>query len=208
MPIDGVRKEVCRVTFLDVFQIKKKKIQVLQKKMNAGQVTVEEGRGKYQRSSVSTTAALKRTMKTHIYSQAIQPVHYSRKQNRNSFYLKPGLTIRDMYKSFCTSNPLIPNIDQKEKLFREVFADSGVGLTQPHTDTCKVCDRNHLRLLLATTLAEENRVKSEIDEHLLHADEGYRVMAANIQESRTNPNVVVKIIDLQQVHTYTTFNVL
>lgn len=136
-------------------------------------------------------------MRAHVYRQAIEPVHYSRQLNRQHF-LPSHLNVTRMFKDFMQSNPQIPDVATKQWLYRETFRETGIMLKRPRSDTCRVCDKLHIDLLVANQ-QDEITVRGEIHEHHLKADIGYRAMTNDIRASTANPNLVVKVVDMQQV---------
>lgn len=73
----GTFVHVCRQTFMDVFDIKHKRIEILLKKKKQGETVYNEGRGKYHRESKFTEQDTQQ-VKNHINSIPRTESHYSR----------------------------------------------------------------------------------------------------------------------------------
>lgn len=188
--------EVCRLTFIDTFQITKRRVETIQNKIKNNIDTPIDGRGKHRNRPHAIPNLVRRMIRQHIDSFPRQLSHYSRK-NSEKECLSPDLSLSKMYSLFIELNP---DVKASKTLYEEVFTkEFNLRFGVPRSDTCKYCDMNYIKLISAKT--EEERKNIEIQSNLHHskADQAYKQLKQDADIARKNKNIIVLCVDLQQV---------
>lgn len=194
--VQAERKEVCHKSFLHFHSITPCIIRKVQDRLKRGEVSAVDGRGKAPNPH-KVSDEVRESIKTHILSYRFEPVHYSRERGAD-VYLPSDVTIPRMYEDFKAKHPNIIGVENKEWLYREIFASLNVLPRQPLTDTCKNCDLLHVSAASAPAI-ERNAFEDALQYHQSNAEQGYKSMYEDIRLSRIDPNLEVKCIDLQQI---------
>ncbi|KAL4104233.1 hypothetical protein QTP88_019542 [Uroleucon formosanum] len=188
--------EVCRLTFIDTFQITKRRVETIQNKIKNNIGTPIDDRGKHRNRPHAIPNLVRQMIRQHIDSFPRQLSHYSRKNSEKEF-LSSDLSLSKMYSLFIELNP---DVKASKTLYEEVFTkEFNLRFGVPRSDTCKYCDMNYIKLISAKT--EEERKNIEIQSNLHHskADQAYKQLKQDADIARKNKNIIVLCVDLQQV---------
>jgi len=189
--------QVCKDTFLNTFNITRRRVMTLQDKIKSGILIPKDGRGKHSNRPHAIDAPVKDLIRQRIYSLSRQPSHYSRLTTDNLQCLSPDLNLCKLYRSFKNK---YPNINTSQRIYNNVFqSEFKLRFGYPRSDTCKQCDFFYNKLIAADT--EEERKKIEIDSMLHHsrAEQSYDALKKDTEFARLNSSTVVLCVDLQQV---------
>lgn len=193
----GVRNEICKATFMDIFQISLGIVENLQIKIKEGQIFIRDGRGRHFHHN-ATPQAVKNSMLIHINSYPQYENHYSRAK-LGDYYLSSDLTVNEMFRGFIQAHPNIPGAIHMKTTFYEVFNKSGLKIGQPKSDTCKECDRLKVNQLSAISANARTVVLDDRHLHLTTVNTGFEEMRSDIEMSRNDPSYITLCGDLQQV---------
>lgn len=178
---------VCKKAFCSLFQISTKKVEIIQKKHSAGQITPAlDKRGKHSNRANKTMDEVVNAVVDHISSFPADSSHYSRNSNSNRKYLSPTLSISQMHKLYieeCTAKELPKQYFIKYGVYANTFSTKfNLSFGQPRSDTCATCDANE---------ADEN--------HKIKYRQAFEQQKVDRQRAKSDGNVVYLSIDLQQV---------
>jgi len=138
--------EVCRLTFIDTFQIIKRRVETIQIKIKNNIDTPIDGRGKHRNIPHAIPNSVRLMMRQRIDSFPRQLSHYSRK-NSEKECLSPDLSLSKMYSLFIE---LSPDVKASKTLYEEIFTkEFSLRFGVPRSDTCKYCDMNYIKLISA-----------------------------------------------------------
>lgn len=128
----------------------------------------------------------------HINNFPIMENHYSRKDSGKKC-LSMDLSVKKMYRMFVEENP---ESHVNYCFYRKVFnRDFNLRFGSPRSDTCKTCDENYAKLVLARDQEARQIIVNESQLHHMKADVAYKELAENGRD----PNYVTLCMDLQQV---------
>lgn len=178
---------VCKQAFCSIFQISTKKVEIIQKKHAAGEVTPScDKRGKHTNRANKTADEVMAEVIDHISSFPAESSHYSRNKNPDKKYLAPTLSISQMHKLYierCKSKNASKEYFIKYSLYASIFSNKfNLSFGQPRSDTCAICDAN------------------EADEH--HAmmyRKAFDQQKIDRERAKKNGKVLFLTMDLQQV---------
>lgn len=122
---------------MDVHKIKRKAVAILQNRLQNGDVSVVDQRGKHNNGARNIGQELKEMMKAHVLQYPLEHVHYSRR-HENDQYLPSNLTVALMFREFRHEHPNMAGLENKEWLYRSIFKDTNIRISQPKTDTCSL----------------------------------------------------------------------
>lgn len=184
--LEGKQTLVCKRALMALYQISKKKIEVIQTKMKRKSVTSSpDKRGRHDNRPNKIPDAVKEYVKEHISSFPAEHAHYSRTHNINRKYLSPLLTLPKMHRLYldlCEGENKPSSYKIKECSYRSIFVNEfNLSFRQPRSDTCSTCDSGKAS-----------------NEHVENYREAFDAMKADRDLARTSENVVYITIDLQQ----------
>jgi len=150
--VNGVRMEVCRTTICSVFGITPERIKTIKKKLEAGEVSPSDQRGKHSNHK-TIDEAVRQHIRDHINQFPLYESHYCRADAApDRRYLEPGLTLTKMYSLF-KQYQLENRLPSAQKwLYNDIFKREfrHLSLSTPKNDTCDQCDRFKAKLADAT----------------------------------------------------------
>lgn len=136
--------QVCKSAFCEIFQIGRKKVDIIQERHKEGASPREDLQGKHSNRPHKTQDYVITYIIEHINSFPAESSHYSRNNNPNRKYLSPTLNIHKLfllYSEKCDeeNKPLCYKV--KEETFRNIFCTQfNLGFGNPQSDTCSKCD--------------------------------------------------------------------
>ena len=198
--LKGKEVEVCKKTFCDVHSVGKRRIEVLCEKLKAGDLLVQDNRGRHQNRH-TVPDYIKEQIREHIRSFPRRQSHYSRDDNRRREYLPEGLSIAQMHRLYLsTYEPIVDHPHSaKEWLYCKIFNEEfNLGFGYPRSDTCQMCDE--LTISIVNTSSEEQRseISMKLAEHQLRASQAYQLLRNDTDLSKSDPDLHVITFDLQQ----------
>lgn len=192
--VDDMR--VCAPTLKNIFQIGKNRLETVQKKMKDGHLVPKDRRGSHMNRPRMLSFADRNTIKDHIGSFPIMENHYSRKDSRKNC-LSMDLSVKKMYCMFKQDHP---ECRVNYCFYRKVFnRDFNLRFGSPRSDTCKTCDENYAKLVLARDAESRQVILNESQIHHMKADNAYKELAENSK----NLNFVTLCVDLQVLFLFT-----
>lgn len=138
--VDGKRHPVCKVTFMDVFRVTKDRILTVCSKMQAGDLTLSDKRGRHSKTKVDPD--VKDRIRAHIQSFPTYESHYGRRNGQNSGkYLPQELNLTKMYSLFIEQCREYDNSEAEQWVYTDIFRkDFKLSFLAPKLDTCDTCD--------------------------------------------------------------------
>lgn len=191
---DGNIAHVCKVTFMEVFGITRRRTLTLVTAKKSGEVVYVEKRGNKVKNRKYTEED-EQCVITHINAFPRDESHYSRARSSKE-YLSQDLSINSLYKSFKLAYP-DKNISHRFyfKTFKSKFPN--LSFKTPRTDTCSTCD------LLNTEIKcqpGDNTIKKKLELHHRKAERSRAEMKKDHVNSQLPSSDTCTIsIDLQQV---------
>lgn len=196
--VNGSRVICCRETFMQIHQVTADMLKTVHRKIKDGSICIMDGRGQHDNRPHKIDQQVKAMMMHHIRQYPTYESHYARQQHPQKF-LSPDLSIDRMFSQFCSANPSISNVTHHHWLYSSIFRSTGLKIGEPKADTCRECDKLKIDIKFATNAADKARFEDQRDIHQTYAEEARDSMEADIQRSKTDPNYVTKVVDMQQV---------
>lgn len=135
---------VCKTAFCEIFQIGRKKVELLQKQIKIEVFPQADKRGKHLSRPHKMSDEVMQYIVSHIESFPSESSHYSRNNNPNRKYLSPLLNISKMfslYKQKCVDDNKPECYSIKDTTYRKIFCQSfNLNFGNPRSDTCSRCD--------------------------------------------------------------------
>lgn len=192
LPINGIRKKVCKPMFLNTLGIKKGVVDIALKKRTKENVATSDGRGK--RNSKILDPAIVRDIISHIQSFPCVPSHYCRAESTRK-YLDASLNLATMYRMYvqwCQENN--EKAPAKLSTYRNVFKDNfNLGFHTPRKDQCRVC------VAFNNDAYPTEGTKTNYETHLKLKDNARDAKRLDKEVAATNNTIVSCNFDLQQV---------
>lgn len=186
---------ICRKMLCAIYRITPRRVQLLLDKIKFNK-PLSDGRGLHGNHPHTITDETKELIKQHISSFPLQENHYSRSQSKKNC-LNPNLNIKKMWKLYLIKHP---ESHVTLHFYRDIFnSDFNLRFGVPRSDTCAYCDRLYVKLIAADDEEERKKIENESQIHHSRADLAYKSLAEDTTFSRSNENVIVLCIDLQQV---------
>lgn len=178
---------ICKQAFCSLFQISTKKVEIIQRKHSAGELTPSsDKRGKHTNRPNKTADEVINEVIDHISSFPAESSHYSRNRNPDKKYLAPTLSISQMHKLYieqCESKELPKEYFIKYSNYANIFSTKfNLSFGQPRSDTCAVCDANE---------ADED--------HAIRYRKAFDQQKLDREFAKQNGKVLYLTMDLQQV---------
>uniref|UniRef100_A0A1Y1N893 DUF7869 domain-containing protein n=1 Tax=Photinus pyralis TaxID=7054 RepID=A0A1Y1N893_PHOPY len=195
LQVNGVRFVVCKDCFMKTFDISKKFIEVTVAKKcseSSGVVTLDQ-RGKHEnRKKIPDND--KEKAKDHILSIPMYESHYTRRQSSRK-YLPSYYTLTSMYEAYKMKNPT--NFINR-KMYEKIFHELNISIKKPKKDTCGTCDKMKMKISMCKSEDETAKLKEELSEHHLKADQGYSSKDRDKTFTKTSEDTKTITFDLQQ----------
>ena len=133
--------QVCKNTFMAIFDISPQRVTMHVKRKKCGNVTFKDKRGGVRKYKYTYSDRI--IVREHIDSFPREESHYNRVRSQKE-YLSPDLNVHRLYEAFKIKYP------EKEvtyKFYRAVFLKDFPNLSFQRTrvDTCKTCDSLHVK---------------------------------------------------------------
>lgn len=191
LPIDGVRKKVCKSMFLNTLGIKKGVVDIAMQKRSKENVAAADGRGKGK--SPSLDPAIVEGIKTHIKSFPCVPSHYCRAGTARK-YLDSSLNLATMYRMYSQHCNDVDQPKAKLSAYRKIFRDDfNLGFHIPKKDQCRICNNFD-----KSSESTEN-MKIEYEAHQICKNEAREEKNKDKQVAVASGNIISCNFDLQQV---------
>lgn len=166
--------QVCKNTFLNTFNITRRRTMTLQDKIKSSIITTRDGHEKHSNTPHAIDASVKDLIRQHINSLHRQPLQYSLHTIDNLQYLSSDINLCKLYRSFKNT---YSNINTSQCIYNNTFrSEFKLRFDYPRSDTCKQYDLLNNKLIKANT--KEERKNKEIYIMLYHsrAQESYELL--------------------------------
>lgn len=198
---DGNCFELCKKAFCEVHAIRKKRVELLGKRLCSGSLFTEDGRGKHKNRPQAISEEIKERIREHIQSFPRRQSHYSRRDNDRRNYLPENLSIAEMYRLYLAKyepqagdNPVV-----KDWLYRKIFnTDFNLSFGYPRSDTCQVCDGLKVAIDAAQSQDHRDELQSTLATHHVLASQGYQSLKDDTEQSKSSSDLDLITFDLQQ----------
>lgn len=200
---DERRIEVCKKFFVDTLPVGRKTVEHVAKSAVGG-MAKQDCRGK--KPSNKKSNDIREHIRTHIRSFPTIESHYCRANSTKS-YLEANLSLRQMYRLYCTKCHEEGIQPQNEKFYRSIFNNEfNIGFHHPKKDDCNFCTsfKNSSASEKATKHAEYNahharkeRVRQLKKEHKALAiteDSHIRAVTFDLQQVLQSPSLSVSAL--------------
>ena len=167
--INGVRVQVCKITFINTLQISDGRLHriMVTQRANHG-VGQFDRRGKHVKKVIPESQ--KELVRLHIASIPSEQSHYTRNRTTRKF-LSYDLNLAELYRMYtkeCKSKNVQP---VKEWLYRDIFANEfNLSFKPNRMDTCKKCDVLNNKIMFEENMEAKHVMEAEKDIHLRKAD--------------------------------------
>ena len=189
--LDGnnLNVRVCQRAFCIVYGFGPKRIQVLRKKIESGEL--EDGRGKHD-NHTAVDSEIKDLVREHNKSLPTRQSHYSRKDNSERTFLSPDLSISRLYHKFLERHdpeyvklkeeyqkcvvahkptPKLRKPLVSEHLYHDIFvSEFNIYFGYPRTDTCSTCD-GYMAQIETATESDKLNLQEALNAHQRLAEE-------------------------------------
>lgn len=177
---------VCKKALCELFQIGRKKVDILQKSIKSGNtVPSPDKRGKHANRPHKIPSEVEEFVLNHIRSFPSEESHYSRYKNIHKRYLSPLLSVRKMHELYiikCREESKPSCFEIKECSYRKMFETKfNLSFGHPRSDTCSTCDEG----------------KSN-DEHIQNYKDAFALQTRDRKLAQTDNSVIYITVDLQQ----------
>ncbi len=142
---NSIEVKVCKTCFMKLFQVSRKRIEVIQKKLVSGS-GFEEKRGKYQNRRRIVTDELKALMNAHLLSIPHRKSHYTK--SKMLYFERSDLTIKKLYMLFRVfyRKKKDEALQLTLKKYYQLFQNLNFAIRQPKTDICDECEKYKIHL--------------------------------------------------------------
>lgn len=178
--------QVCKTAFCEIFQIGRKKVDIIQQRYTEGASPREDLQGKHTNRPHKIQDHVITFIVEHINSFPADSSHYSRNNNPNRKYLSPTLNIHQLFLLYiekCDEKNKPQCYKVKEGTFRNIFCTKfNLGFGSPQSDTCSKCDSG----------------ESENAEHINLYKTAFEVQKRDRAYALENSSTCFMTMDLQQ----------
>lgn len=191
---DGNFVQICRKTFMDIFDVTQKRLVGLINKKKMGDTTFTDRRSNNKPSKFTDND--RQLIHQHINSFPRDVSHYSRAKSEKQF-LSPDLNIHRLFKSFLEKNK---GSSVSYKFYRGVFKSDFPKLSfhRPRVDTCHTCDR--LNCESKQNNSDGTKAKAQLELHHRKVEKAMAYMKKENADSQLPGSDKCSIsFDLQQV---------
>lgn len=193
--IDKKSIQVCQKHIISIFNVTKRRIQMIIEKLKSGK-NLNDLRGKHSNRPHKIKDDDITLAKQHIASFPSQESHYGRNSSKK-LCLNPDLNISKMHKMFLQKYPESKvNLHRYRMIFNENF---NLRFGVPRSDTCTVCDKLFVQLSAADDEQTRNLIMRETQLHHVKAEKAYKTLNEDVENAKNNNNVIVLCVDLEQV---------
>ncbi|CAH1114807.1 unnamed protein product [Psylliodes chrysocephalus] len=181
---------VCKGTFLNIFAITSKKIEILVKKKMS---ETDKRKGNSQSKFTENDRQL---VRYHIMSIPRDVSHYSRQKSEKE-YLSPDLNIHRLHRAFLEK---FPDSRVTYKYYRLVFLKDFPNLSFycPRVDTCRTCDK--LNCEVQAQISSSKTAKTQLELHHRKVEKSLAALKEDTVVSQKPESILSCItMDQQQV---------
>jgi len=147
---EGRKLSVCRQTFMHIYAVSKKRIEVLIQKLKVGTNVPQDMRGLHHNRPKKIADEILQQIEAHIASFPTYESHYTRNANINieKQSLEAGLSLSKLYGLFIEKQRMNDSPECEEWIYRDVFSKRfNLRFGSPKQNCCDTCDRFMTRLL-------------------------------------------------------------
>ena len=203
--LDGTKEiTVCRVAFLNIFDLGEKRIKNVLEKQSSTGTTEKDKRGQGP-PAVTVSDARVNTVREHLQKLPTVKSHYTRAKSPNRKYLTQDLNVKKLftlYQDYMAENH--PDVEcVSESKYRKIFNEEfNIGFAPTKTDTCNTCDLlesniEHYDTNPSPTVSREE-LKTTLAEHKAMAEKGQKLLSQFNAKYGEDEEVLAACFDLQQ----------
>lgn len=143
--LDNQQVYVCKSAFCAVYQISRKKVDIIKGKLAAGQsAPSKDARGRHGNRPHKISDDVELAIIAHINRFPTEQSHYSRNSDPHKRYLAPNLNMSIMYRLYiedCKETNKSENFLIKKSTYARIFSTKfNLSFSHPKSDTCSTCD--------------------------------------------------------------------
>lgn len=141
--------DVCKNFFISLLQISPKRVRIIQQKLNAGQLTIKDMRGKHSNRPHKIKNMVWKMVDEHWASIPSSQSHYSLNKTKKLYYDNPDLNVKKLFELFKeyfkekTGEDLQMKYETYHRYFR---TNSQYAFRQPRSDVCDFCSQSKILL--------------------------------------------------------------
>lgn len=191
---EGEFLQVCKKTFMETFDVTRKRLDVLINKKKLGETCFSDRRTRHAQSKFSESDH--QLVKDHINSIPRDVGHYTRTKS-NKEYLSPDLNINRLFIAFQKRHPSsIVTYKFYSSIFNKFFPN--LTFRRPRMDTCHTCDKLDCEIRANLLTSPAAKVKLEL--HHRKAEKARELLKQDtIDSQQPNSKVCCLSMDLEQV---------
>lgn len=183
---DNQQLFICKRAFCSLYQISRKKVDVIKAKLKSGKsVPSKDRRGTHTNRPHKLGDAIEQAIIAHINTFPTEESHYSRNSNPHKRYLAPNLNMSLMYRLYideCKEQNLGENFLVNKSSYAKIFLNKfNLSFSHPKSDTCSRCDAGNSN-----------------DEHKENVNLGFQLMSKDRENASKDEKVCYITVDLQQ----------
>lgn len=169
---------VCKSTFMNVFALGRKRVDILIKKKKMGEMTFKDKRTRHARGKYEEEE--RNRVKNHINSFPREVSHYTRARS-NKEYLSPVLNINRLH---CHFKKMFPQTRVTYMFYRSIFLKEfpHLAFQRPRKDTCKTCDLLNIEAKGGSSDSRNSKMKLEL--HHRKAQQAQNLTKTDISASQ------------------------
>lgn len=184
--LDNQQIHVCKTAFCALYQISRKKVDIIKGKMESGQsAPSKDARGRHMNRPHKISDVVEEAVVAHINRFPTEQSHYSRNSNPHKRYLAPNLNMSLMYRLYiedCKEQNKPDNYLIKKSTYAKIFTTKfNLSFSHPKSDTCSKCDSGK------SNAEHEENVKL-----------GFELMSKDREKALKDKNECYITVDLQQ----------
>jgi len=184
--------EVCKETFLKVYNVSSCRVNSVMKKKRLNDIVDKRGKktGGWNKISPLT----EQDVMNHINKFPKYVSHYCRESTETKF-LSPELSLALMYRLYKEECAKPCSLSTYKSIFYKRF---NLHFQTLKKDTCKVCDMLNVSAMNAKETEVKSTIKQKHGAHLITAKEAEILMKSDLVESSNNPKLETITFDLQK----------
>lgn len=166
--MNGIPKEVCRKTLLDIFGVTKGRMEHIVSEMRAGKLVPEDHRWAHHTRPNKVPEIVPQQIRNHIQGYSTYESHYCRpRAPAGTRYLSPDLNVSIMFENFLQTQRDNGDQECEEWVYYSIFNREvpKLRLCTPKTETCDECDRYKALLYDATVQERQSIQRDQLAHH-------------------------------------------
>lgn len=189
--------DICRNFFLGLLQISAKRVRVVQQKLNEGQISIADMRGKHENRPHKIENEVWKMIDEHWSSIPSSQSHYSLNKTKKLYFDNPNLTVKTLYElfkeHFCEKTGQL--LKMKYSTYHRYFrTNSMYAFRQPKSDVCDFCTQ----CKIALQANPNDSCKGKYDLHLKKYEKYKELKNKYLTSCKTDDALLVLEFDFAQ----------